>query len=277
MFTIDRIYGDVEVYEVGKRQFNEFCNTLDNIILSFCRVRRNDYVVISGWSSFGHQPSYVDYEHVFRSLDSAIGFVSNMQEANLFAFLKNSFRINHGRHYEIWHIVDDDELWTGWESAVESSKTADYSDLEVPDEDFDELADDAYPFGDCWDACIDACTPSGYGDSERAETKSETIMEKVNRLGDEAQGNYDLYGGITSGPTDLCDYLGIHWDEYDELADDAKHALQDFWRKLVVWDNRYSRFCWNILIDDDMTADLLKEHYSGRIWHKDGTLRFCEC
>lgn len=274
----------IEVYQVGKLQLWTWCSwsrhgydyarSFGNYTL-YCNAEslaKGKYVVLEGTVEFGRIWSKPWVVASYGSLKKAVAAVKDYQEYEYYKLgFQHSLSGNAYTHfYEIWQICDDDELWTSWiyDSALS---------LEVSDEDFDELADDVFPFGDCWDACIDACTPACDGDSEKAETKSETIMEKANRLGDEAQGNYDLYGGITSGLTDLCDYLGIHWDEYDELADDAKHAIQDFWRKLVVWDNRYSRFCWNILIDDDMTADLLKEHYSARIWHNDGSLRFREC
>lgn len=244
MFKFDRLYGDgkvydVEVYEVGKRQFKEFCSTLDNIVLSLCRARLNDYVVISAWCDFGHQPSYVDYDRVFRTLNRAIGYVHDMQESNLLSCQMRS-SLNHGRHYEVWHIVDDDELWQGWESAVESSKTAD-----------------------------DVC-------SEDAETKDESIIDKVNRLADEAQDNYDLYGVVTQGAADMLDYLNIYCGDYDNLTDDSVDAMDEFWDKLTVWDNRNGHACWNTLIDEETTAELI-EYYSDRIWHEDGSLRLREC
>lgn len=273
----------IEVYQVGKLQLWTWCSwsrhgydyarSFGNYTL-YCNAEslaKGKYVVLEGTVEFGRIWSKPWVVASYSSLKKAVAAVKDYQEYEYYKLgFQHSLSGNAYTHfYEIWQICDDDELWTSWiyDSALS---------LEVSDEDFDELADDAFPFGDCWDSCIDACTPTGYGDSEKADTESETVLDKAKRLEVEAQGNYDLYGVTTQGPTDILDYLGIYCGDYEELTDDAQDAIGDFWDNLTVLDDRYGHICWNTLIDEEMTAKLA-EHYSERIWNGDGSLRFREC
>lgn len=177
----------VEVYQVGKLQLWTWCSwsrhgydyarSFGNYTL-YCNAEslaKGKYVVLEGTVEFGRIWSKPWVVASFGSLKNAVAAVKDYQEYEHYKLgFQHSLSGNAYTHfYEIWQICDDDELWTSWiyESALS---------LEVTDEDFDELADDAYPFGDCWDASIDACTPSDVCCCETSGCASKVVKVSKN-------------------------------------------------------------------------------------------------
>lgn len=134
----------VEVFEVGKRQLGEL---VDHDLSFSC----GDYVVVSMGAVFGRVSDELNLIERYCSEYWAFRSAEEMQRISC------TFAAAYGRacvcDYEVWHVVDDTELWADWELRAAMAWA------DSPDYDFDELAEDAYPFGDCWESCIEACEP----------------------------------------------------------------------------------------------------------------------
>lgn len=116
----------VEVYEIGARQCRELFGwprSYETIgVLRVLLNRANCYTMRKGaWlvavsaARFGRQPKCVDLYG-----DGTVCFAAN--EVEWFQICDRSYlssRANPWQHHvEVWHLVDDDELWGDWERRV---------------------------------------------------------------------------------------------------------------------------------------------------------------
>lgn len=102
--------------------------------------------------------------------------------------------VNHS--YEVWKIVDDADLWQEWEYRASLA-------LQFDDADFDELADDAHPFGDCWESCIAACTPQN--DDDVLDSLEQ--LRAAGELDGESFGEGYYHCDVTFDATELTEEL----------------------------------------------------------------------
>lgn len=118
-----RRYGyNPDVFEVGRKQaarmlYPHFCAATGNLMRFF-----EPYIVVSADAWFGISE---DLLHVYcasccETLESAHDFVELAHSADDL----NVFSGEDGicSDYEIWHLMDDDELWDEWESRVADSR-----------------------------------------------------------------------------------------------------------------------------------------------------------
>lgn len=112
---------NVEVYEVGHAQF------LSWILSNSPTMRMADwedctdlgsYLVVSSCVLNGRCCMPV-VNNSKRTLDQAVEYVDYYK-----AFLRDTCKGEDWRRFEVWHLVDDGELWDEWEEAVALSRFA---------------------------------------------------------------------------------------------------------------------------------------------------------
>ena len=143
-----------EVFGVGAEQVRGWCGWRGRKVTgkldtgTYCdTLRKGAWLVVSNHASFGHMGGTPMVLWAGCKRDAlAIARAQVRGAKSSFDYAGICFGV------EIWRVYGDDELWGDWDYAAACS-------LEPDDGDFDELADDAYPFGDCWESCYKACRP----------------------------------------------------------------------------------------------------------------------
>lgn len=102
----------VEVFEVGQQQL------WDMLRLGACV---GDYVCVSTYGRFGWVNDYlICWVLENQDIDSLLASFGYLCERDVWA-LGEGFTL-YAQEYEIWHVVDDAELWQMWEHDVAVSK-----------------------------------------------------------------------------------------------------------------------------------------------------------
>lgn len=105
-----------DCFDVGRKQAAEL---LFGSSVSFCFPSGHEWLVVSGFCKFGDDVLNIALDMSFRHLYSAADFVQDSWENELYEF---DYFLAHcyGYDYEIWHLVDDGELWDEWELKVKT-------------------------------------------------------------------------------------------------------------------------------------------------------------
>lgn len=151
---------NVEVYEVGKEQLWRWLdlNGAENdgvgcyVETACVNMYEGCYVVVMNWASFGFVPIRPAVMYSSETLHAALSFIARRLDGDEYDMLNRGIAYE----YEVWHIEDDDNLWSAWEYRVLHAS-------DINDVDFDELADDAWPFCDYTERYA-VCTPQNDDD-----------------------------------------------------------------------------------------------------------------
>ena len=105
----------IEVFEVGLRQLADFRDFL------YDDVSVGDFVVVHAFGRFGYVSSTLTcYKPDTQDLDALLDSYAYLFERDIWA-IEQGFT-SYAQEYEIWHVVDDAELWQVWEHDVAVAK-----------------------------------------------------------------------------------------------------------------------------------------------------------
>lgn len=112
-FNIDKI----EVYDVGKSQLESWIKSgaVDNPVYAAHPVVKGDYVIVQLTSTFGHMRTT---PLVFTGYLSILEAVAKMPDQVELPNPDKPWTVGYATIQEIWHVVDDKDLWADWERRV---------------------------------------------------------------------------------------------------------------------------------------------------------------
>lgn len=97
---------NVDVFTIGLDQIHDLQK--HGRILPFTdEVLWNSWLIVDCWASFGKSCGYVD-TFTCLGVKHAFDLVAQLQDFNMGMIDRGVS--GHGRHYEIWHVVDDSEV-----------------------------------------------------------------------------------------------------------------------------------------------------------------------
>ena len=110
---------NVEVFEVGKRQLKDFVasGTLTVPVYADVPICRDSYAIVFKTSWFGAIADDITVWPGYYSREDVMGRLPREVDLN-----DDDCAYGFARHIEVWHVVDDDDLWLAWESEVAYSR-----------------------------------------------------------------------------------------------------------------------------------------------------------
>ena len=129
-----KVVDGIDVFAVGKQQLWDWCSWSSRgldcggygaaIICYADSLRKGSYVVVESHARLG-QVGKCTVVDSFGSLRAALSTVKDYlnADAQMFAQLRTGWLYAHD--YEIWRVVDDGDLWQGWEQACLSVEHVD--------------------------------------------------------------------------------------------------------------------------------------------------------
>lgn len=122
----------VDCFEVGIQQLLDFMgwksnvrddgwNTNGSLDWTICSVYRDDYVVVRVTCEFGRisRPCVCG---VFRTFDNALNHASVLTDVENECMACRSREFDMYFSYEVWHVMDDGDLWQAWDYDSELSR-----------------------------------------------------------------------------------------------------------------------------------------------------------
>lgn len=213
----------VDCFEVGIQQLLDFMgwksnvrddgwNTNGSLDWTICSVYRDDYVVVRVTCEFGRisRPCVCS---VFRSFDNALNHASALTYVENECMACRSRDFDMYFTYEVWHVMDDGDLWQAWDYDSEFSRVD--SPVLLDERDID---DDEVDHVQLYSLCIPGAGPVSFLWFLR---RGELVEEYFNS---------DWYGWQ---PRRLADVGWFNWSIVDDLL--ACFEMLESLTRAVEW------------------------------------------
>lgn len=125
----DKVVDGIDVFSVGKQQLWDWCSyngreftgwlPEHTSVISYAdSLRKGIYLVVELPAAFGRvlKPQLIAS---YTSLKSAVSLARTYDEYRLLAC---PYGCEYGCDYEIWHVVDDSDLWNSWDSDASANR-----------------------------------------------------------------------------------------------------------------------------------------------------------